>query len=286
MRWAIAILLAPVLFWAALSPSSAREGNTSSVGGPGGAEFHASCAPGEAVIGFYYTAGKDLDEIAALCQPLQGNRAEGPYHQLLAYGGLSLSVEGTVTCSSIMVVQAIHVTVSAVNVIHDFWLTCRSLVTDLRYETKRSRTKGGEGGNAYEANCGDDGYAVGLWGRAGSLVDAVGLACADYPPKTVSPPPPPPPPDKPPPPPPPKPKPDKPPLKVFDSDDQDQNADTGDNGGASAAQDTTIYDQPDGNDVDYLSAGDPVTIVSCNGDNWCRISRPRQGWVWGGDLNR
>jgi hypothetical protein len=118
-------------------------------------------------------------------------------------------------------------------------------------------------------------------------VDAVGLACADYPPKTVSPPPPPPPPDKPPPPPPPKPKPDKPPLKVFDSDDQDQNADTGDNGGgASAAQDTTIYDQPDGNDVDYLSAGDPVTIVSCNGDNWCRISRPRQGWVWGGDLNR
>src|SRR3569833_1827391 len=108
MRWAIAILLTPVLLWVALSPSSAREGNTSSVGGPGGAEFHAGCAPGEAIIGFYYTAGKDLDEIAALCQPLQGNRAEGPYHQLPAYGGLSLSVEGTVTCSSIMVVQAIH----------------------------------------------------------------------------------------------------------------------------------------------------------------------------------
>ena len=277
-----------MLLWA-VSPSSAREGNTSIVGGPGGSEFHESCDAGEAVVGFYYTAGKDLDEIAAICQPLEGNKAVGPRHELPAHGGLSLSVEGTVACSDIMVVQAIHVTVSKINVIHDFWLTCRSLVTDLRYESERSRTKGGEGGHAYEASCGDDGYAVGYWGKFGSLVDSVGLACANYPPKDASPPPPPPPKDNPPPPPPPDktPKPDKPPLKVLDGDDQDQNADTGNNGGgASAATDTTIYDQPGGSDVAYLSAGDPVTIVSCNDNNWCRISKPTQGWVWGDDLSR
>jgi hypothetical protein len=57
-------------------------------------------------------------------------------------------------------------------------------------------------------------------------------------------------------------------------------------GGASAATDTTIYDQPEGNDVAYLSAGDAVTIVSCNGDNWCQISKPRRGWVWAEDLDR
>ncbi len=57
-------------------------------------------------------------------------------------------------------------------------------------------------------------------------------------------------------------------------------------GGAQAAVDTTIYDRPEGNDIAYLSAGDPVTIVSCNGNNWCQISKPRSGWVWGDDLKR
>jgi hypothetical protein len=59
----------------------------------------------------------------------------------------------------------------------------------------------------------------------------------------------------------------------------------GGGGGASAATDTTIYDQPEGNDV-ALSAGDPVTIVNCDNNNWCRISTPRKGWVWGGDLDK
>jgi len=55
---------------------------------------------------------------------------------------------------------------------------------------------------------------------------------------------------------------------------------------ATAATDTTIYDQPAGNDIAYLHAGDSVTIVNCNGDNWCQVSKPKNGWVWGDDLNR
>ncbi len=65
----------------------------------------------------------------------------------------------------------------------------------------------------------------------------------------------------------------------------DGNGDNGTNG-ATAANDTTIYDQPEGNDVAYLQAGDPVTITSCNGDGWCKISKPRKGWVWGEDLKK
>lgn len=52
-----------------------------------------------------------------------------------------------------------------------------------------------------------------------------------------------------------------------------------------AATDTTIYDKPEGEDQAYLSEGDPVTIINCNGDNWCHISEPQDGWVWGDDLN-
>ena len=79
-----------------------------------------------------------------------------------------------------------------------------------------------------------------------------------------------------------------PPVNVDNGDNGDtNNADDGDNGGgATAATDTTIYDQPAGNDVAYLNAGDAVTIVSCNDDNWCQISKPRRGWIWGDDLNR
>jgi len=55
---------------------------------------------------------------------------------------------------------------------------------------------------------------------------------------------------------------------------------------ATAAVDTTIFDKPAGEDVAYLSQGDPVTIVECNADDFCQISEPQAGWVWGPDLNR
>jgi hypothetical protein len=54
----------------------------------------------------------------------------------------------------------------------------------------------------------------------------------------------------------------------------------------SAANDTTIYDSPEGSDLAYLSAGDPVTIITCKPNNWCHISAPADGWVWGDDLDR
>ena len=78
-----------------------------------------------------------------------------------------------------------------------------------------------------------------------------------------------------------------PPAPPVDDNNGDDQAPPDNGGGqASAGTDTTIYDQPQGNDVAYLSAGDSVTIVQCNDNNWCQISKPKKGWVWGGDLNR
>lgn len=51
---------------------------------------------------------------------------------------------------------------------------------------------------------------------------------------------------------------------------------------------TTIFDNPEGNDVAYLEAGDPVTIISCTNEpdnNWCEISKPQHGFIFGADLN-
>jgi len=76
----------------------------------------------------------------------------------------------------------------------------------------------------------------------------------------------------------------KPPIDVNNGDDNTPPPDNG-GGQVSAATATTIYDQPAGNEVAYLDEGDPVTIVQCNDNNWCQISKPRKGWVWGDDLN-
>ena len=47
-----------------------------------------------------------------------------------------------------------------------------------------------------------------------------------------------------------------------------------------------IVDRPDGDFVAYLSEGAAVTIEFCDENNWCRISKPRAGWVSGDYLRR
>ena len=67
----------------------------------------------------------------------------------------------------------------------------------------------------------------------------------------------------------------------------------GDGGGADqavAANGTTIYKQPNGDESDgniagYVDAGGPVTVVQCN-DGFCQISAPTAGYVWHEDIGK
>ncbi len=56
--------------------------------------------------------------------------------------------------------------------------------------------------------------------------------------------------------------------------------------GSATKSATTVYDEPAGNEVAYLSQGDAVTIAACDENGWCEISEPQRGYVWGGDLDR
>lgn len=49
---------------------------------------------------------------------------------------------------------------------------------------------------------------------------------------------------------------------------------------------TTIYKNKGKGELDYLDAGDKVTVVACEdqGDGWCAIVKPKVGYVWGSDL--
>lgn len=63
--------------------------------------------------------------------------------------------------------------------------------------------------------------------------------------------------------------------------------DGGGNGGASANQSTDIYKKPDGvTSIHVLQQNDPVTIVTCRDDQWCQLSKPVNGWVWGEHIDR
>ncbi|MDG4884453.1 SH3 domain-containing protein [Mesorhizobium sp. WSM4884] len=201
MKQLIAALIAPVLLLVALSPSIAFEGNTLRVGGPGGQEFHDLCGPGTALASIDYDAGKDVDGMAMYCKALHGDKVEGPEQRgrtwgnpnapfADAFGGVTKRAGGRVSCPEPLAVQAIYLTESAVKVVHDFWLLCRNLATGEHYKTSWSRTVGGAGGPAGNANCGDDAYAVGIWGGSGSMVDAIGLTCATFHPSVVNNPPP------------------------------------------------------------------------------------------------
>jgi outer membrane protein OmpA-like peptidoglycan-associated protein len=61
---------------------------------------------------------------------------------------------------------------------------------------------------------------------------------------------------------------------------------SGDIAAVSAAVDTTVYAKPAGKEIGYIRARDPVTIVSCDDIGWCKISRPKKGYVWGPDLSK
>lgn len=277
------------LIVAATTHAAAFEGYTDFVGGPGGGRYEDSCTdgghPDDALVAIDYVSGKDIDRVTAVCAVVRNSQPDAYVRRLDTRGmendNGAQRVRGNVSCPDGMLIQAIHLTESAVELVHHFWLTCRNPFTGEQKETGETGTFGGQGGSPGGADCGDDAYAYGLRIRADSRINALGLMCAVFrqPAPPPAPPPPPPPPDN-------TPKPDKPPLKIDNDDNGDQG--DGDNGGdgATAAIDTTIYDQPEGNDVAYLSAGDAVTIVGCNDNNWCQISKPHKGWVWGDDLSR
>ena len=196
-------------------------------------------------------------------------------------------------CNSGDIVIGMKVEVSKAAVVHRFKLICSKPSGAGSYSVAWSRVSGGQGDFSATASCeapnGQQSTAVGVTGGGGDLIHSLGLLCATNGSpaalvKVAVPPPAP----TPPPPAPKPPTPVKPPIAV-------DNGNTGDNGNppppkgnganGSAATDTTVYDQPLGNDVAYLQAGDPVRILTCTNDNWCRINRPVRGWVWGDDLN-
>ncbi|MBN9306645.1 MAG: hypothetical protein BGO82_13560 [Devosia sp. 67-54] len=191
-RFAPALAAALVL----AAPALAFDGTTKPIGGPGGSRYLDECRPGDALVAIDYKAGKDMDMVTGACVALHDGWPTGKHYRLATRGldndNGRFNPDGTIVCPRRMVVQQIHVTESAVGLVHSFWLTCRNLPAPGLGDSKATKSNGGAGGSPGSADCGPDSYARGLLIRGDARINALGLICATY-----RPPPPPPQPPQP-----------------------------------------------------------------------------------------
>lgn len=276
----LALAVITAIAAAGVLPAVARAADipTAEIGGRGGQPFADRCDFGDVLVGFEFSAGKAVDMVRALCREVSpALQLVGDVDRLNSFGGSGGN--GTrERCSGQSAVTALNVSVDKFGVVHQFYAVCSAIDGSGGSRSLDIDGEGGEASYSDVAQC-ERGFAVGIAGGYGALIDRIGLICEDIVatlrPAPASEPPP------------------APAKKVIPPMQIDNKAGTGGankgsagGGGNTAKTDTTIYDQPGGSDRAYLSAGEAVTIKNCDDAGWCEISQPERGYVWGEDLNR
>ena len=277
------ILLLGAMLAALLNVTGALAYDTTDAGGIGGGQFREECAEGSVLTRIQVDSGKDLNVVKPVCAKMQNGQILKGLQRLHAHGTAAEDFDAddaigdampSPACHDNSAVSAIHVRLSRHRTVHAFSMTCRDVATGEEHNSTLSPTKGGEAIEKQSVSCNPGDVAVGLRGAAGALINSLGLICAPIPKPAVEQPP----------------KAEqakKKPKGPANNPGKPAAVDNSGQGGeaARANTDTTIYDRSGGSDVGYLSDGDRVTIVQCRSD-WCEISEPMQGWVWGPDLDR
>ncbi|MGC3974845.1 MAG: hypothetical protein QM771_10740 [Nitrospira sp.] len=174
-------------------------------GGPGGSEFRAQCPNGSYLVGFEGKTGAWVERISPVCAPwLRGSQTLGPP---------AVGQEVTTICrdsrSNTFAIHYMNVAVlkSANRLVQSIWAGCQSLTTSplgsvrLEFGARPPAPPGRDVGDQPECvTCPDKSppiysnqvcpageAGVGIRGRAGQFVDAVGLICGPMPARLGSP---------------------------------------------------------------------------------------------------
>ena len=154
-----------------------------SAGGTGGKAFTARCAPGTYLKGIAYRAGDDIDSVAAICFDPKNPASTRPTS---AHGGRG-GEAGTLVCQDHEpYVRAVKVIAAgaATTVVKGFqiWCSPRQQAT-LPPVPSAEFLAGGSNKNFGSGRypCGPNAVAVGLYGRSGNMVDALGMVCDQEP---------------------------------------------------------------------------------------------------------
>jgi hypothetical protein len=162
----IAVLLFGLV---ALAPSSQAESQAGPFGGGGGGDFRIVCEPGEFVVGIDAQISHVVDRIAPVC----GSRGGGTYGRPQAGTG-----EGKfqkMRCPGTGLLTILHVFVDAGPLVTNVGMSCWNPFNgDTANKVLRT---GGVPVNDERFNCQNGEVAIGIFGRAGTAVDSLGLIC-------------------------------------------------------------------------------------------------------------
>lgn len=226
-------------------------------GGGGGGEFRTACEPGHFLVGFDAAATHVIDGIAPVCGDRR-NDALATYGRPWA-GGLAGTVHKP-RCPPDAVLTILHVFIDNGQLVSQVGFTCWNTRTNEM--TNSFPEYGGEAVSDLRLVCPQGQVGTGIYGRAGSAIDQLGLTCGKWevaaaveapPPAKVTPPP-----EK-----------TTPPPKTV-----------------KVLSDVDVYDATGGNGAKTgtLVAGTQgVTLVEACANNWCHVNWPAgNGWVYNG----
>jgi len=175
---ALGLLAAPLL------PTSAfAEREAGSFGGRGGAPFHGTCSP-KALAGVFLRAGKAVDSVGISCGTLNKNGTVTDVIGDVRFhaggsGGDPLGSFGQF-CPKNALVTGMKVWMDYDSMVNGFILRCTSMIDGSKTWTTM-QTNREYYDNPHTFLCKKDEIGSGIYGRAGSLIDNLGLLCADNP---------------------------------------------------------------------------------------------------------
>lgn len=283
--------------------SSVLAAETKHLGNTDGKAFTAACADGLGIVGFAYNySDTQLLAVAPICRVVDANgHATGVVPKLGSFKGASGgSGAEPIVCRNDQAVRGLEVYLTASTSIFTFRPVCDgpgAPVTARTYSLPYDNAKKPSTSHA-SVDCGSHFYTtalVGTYKDTGSQpttgILSIGLVCQ---------------------------KEGEAPAAASGKADDTGAAEIGDDltvehdgpaaggiqleidpgGGGKdrpsfAVAPTTIYQTPAGKEIAYLDRGQKVTIVECaddengkpGGEDWCQISKPKKGYVWGPDLH-
>ncbi|MEO6364565.1 MAG: hypothetical protein ABIO38_00725 [Luteimonas sp.] len=166
---------------ATLCGNASADQQLPSIGGPGGGPFDMRCTPGDYLVGIEYRTGAYVDALRPLCAPAQamhdvGSAAAGEWTG--GFGG----GPGRLTCPDnrphVLGIDVERLDADE-DVVTNFLLTCGSNFHDLQ---RSAYARPGAEHRDYQSSadsqiCSQGQGAVGVHGRSGKYIDAIGLIC-------------------------------------------------------------------------------------------------------------
>lgn len=182
------IFLGSAILIVSVFAASAQVINAPVVGGPGGGAFDDPCRPdGSVLVGYNVTSGKAMNQFAAVCQTQNNGVLRGAVYGLRTWGKADNNGADHIVvaprCPLGMAIRAMQIWVNKFKEIDSVEATCFELLPNTAgtASLQRTRTNGGQASSNAESGCPPGTIAVGITGRSGALVDALGLKCSSFP---------------------------------------------------------------------------------------------------------